>query len=85
MPFVAADGAVAGEAAKCFNPNAAVKKAKALSHRRRGRLRPLRRSGHRIFRDAKVIRKFGDIPDDRPRCDALRGWLDSLRCGHTGS
>jgi hypothetical protein len=33
LPFVAADGVVAGEAVECFNPNAAVMKAEALSRK----------------------------------------------------
>ncbi len=53
LPFVAADdGVAAGEAVECFNPNAAVMKAEALSRKTRD------------FGDATVIRKFGDVPDD---------------------
>jgi hypothetical protein len=62
------DGAAAGEAVECFNPNAAVMKAKALS-RRPGIVGAVAfsRSGDPAtgdFGDAKAIRKFGDIPDD---------------------
>jgi len=69
LPFVAADdGVAAGEAVECFNPNAAVMKAEALSRK------PcivgavaFSRSGDPAtgdFGDATVIRKFGDVPDD---------------------
>ena len=65
LPFVAAhDGVAAGEATECFNPVAVVMRAEALS----------RKPGHvgartgdpatRNFGDAKVIKKFGDVPDD---------------------
>jgi hypothetical protein len=69
LPFVvAADGIAPAEAIECFNPNAAVMRAEALS-RRTGHVGAIAFSrtgdpatGH--FRDATVIRKFGDVPDD---------------------
>jgi hypothetical protein len=69
LPFVASDDSVAaGEPTECFNPDAAVMRAEAL----------LRKEGHvgavafsrtgdpatGVFSDAKVIRKFGDVPED---------------------
>ena len=56
LPFVASDEGVAvGKPTECFNPMAAVMRA-AFS--RTGD------SGTGDFRDAKVIRKFGAVPDD---------------------
>jgi len=69
LPFVAADdGVVAGEAVECFNPNAAVMRAEALS-RKPGHVGAVAfsRTGDPAtgdFGDATVIRKFGDVPDD---------------------
>ena len=69
LPFVAADdGVAAGEAVECFNPNAAVMKAEALS-RKPGHVGALAfsRTGDPAvgeFGEAKVIRKFGDVPHD---------------------
>ena len=69
LPFVAADdGIAAGEPTECFNPNAAVMRAKALS-RKEGHVGAVAfsRNGDPStgdFSDAKVIRKFGDVPDD---------------------
>jgi hypothetical protein len=69
LPFVAADeGVAAGEAVECFNPNAAVMKAEALS-RKPGIVGAVAfsRSGDPAtgnFGSATVIRKFGDVPDD---------------------
>jgi hypothetical protein len=69
LPFVAADdGIAAGEAIECFNPNAAVMRAEALS-RRPGYVGAIAfsRSGDPAigdFGDAKVIGRFGDVPDD---------------------
>jgi hypothetical protein len=69
LPFVAADdGVAAGEAVECFNPNAAVMKAEALS-RKPGIIGAVAfsRSGDPAtgdFGDATVIRKFGDVPED---------------------
>ena len=69
LPFVAADdGVAAGEAVECFNPNAAVMKAEALS-RKSGIVGAVAfsRTGDPAtgaFGDATVIRKFGDVPND---------------------
>ncbi|MGY8635312.1 hypothetical protein RAD15_22805 [Bradyrhizobium sp. 14AA] len=69
LPFVFSDdGVAAGEATECLSANAAVMRAEALS----------RKPGHAgavafsqtgdpssgDFSDAKLIRKFGDVPDD---------------------
>jgi hypothetical protein len=67
LPFVAADdGIAAGEPTECFNPNAAVMRAEALS-RKEGHVGAVAfsRTGDPAtgdFSDAKVIRKFGDVP-----------------------
>jgi hypothetical protein len=58
----------AGEPTECFNPNAAVMRADALS-RKQGYVGAVAfsRTGDpatRDFSDAKVIRTFGDVPDD---------------------
>ena len=69
LPFVAADdGIAAGEPTECFNPNAAVMRAEALS-RKEGHVGAVAfsRTGDLAtgeFSDDKVIRKFGDVPDD---------------------
>ena len=69
LPFVIVDdGMAAGEPTECSNPNAAVMRAEALS-RKEGHVGAVAfsRSGDPAtgeFRDAKVIRKFGDVPDD---------------------
>jgi hypothetical protein len=69
QPFVASDDGIApGEAVECFNPNAAVMRAEALS-RKDGHVGAVAfsRTGDPAtgdFSDAKVIRKFGDVPDD---------------------
>jgi hypothetical protein len=69
LPFVVSDDGVApGEPVECFNPNAAVMRADALS-RKEGYVGALafRRSGDPAtgdFGDAEVIRKFGNVPDD---------------------
>ena len=69
LPFVAADdGIAAGEAVECFNPNAAVIKAEALA-RKPGHVGAVAFSrtgdpGTGDFGDAKLIRKFGDVPED---------------------
>jgi hypothetical protein len=62
------DGIAPGEAVECFNPNAAVMRAEAFSRRERyvGAV-AFSRTGDPAtgeFSDAKVIRKFGDVPDD---------------------
>jgi len=69
LPFIAVDDGVApGEAVECFNPNAAIMWAEAFS-RKPGNVGAVAFS--RIgdpaideFGDAKVIRKFGEVPDD---------------------
>ena len=69
LPFVPSDdGIAAGEAIECFNPNAAVMKAEALS-RKPGCAGAIAfcRTGDPAtgeFDDAKLIRKFGDVPED---------------------
>lgn len=69
LPFVACDdGVSAGEPTECFNPNAAVIRAEALS-RKEGHLGAVAfsRTGDPStgdFSDAQVIRKFGHVPDD---------------------
>ena len=69
LPFVASDDGIApGEPTECFNPNAAVVRAEALS-RKEGHVGAVAfsRTGDPAtgdFSDAKVIRKFGDVPDD---------------------
>jgi hypothetical protein len=69
LPFVAADdGVAAGEPTECFNPVAAVMRAEALS-RKPGHVGAvaLSRTGDPAtgdFDDAKVIKKFGEVPDD---------------------
>ena len=69
LPFIATDGGVApGQPVECFNANAAVMRAEALSHKQ-GHVGAvaLSRTGDPatgVFSDAKVIRKFGDVPDD---------------------
>jgi hypothetical protein len=69
LPFVAADdGIAAGEPTECFNPGAAVVRAEALSRKDgHGCAVAFSRTGDPAtgdFSDAKVIRKFGDVPDD---------------------
>jgi hypothetical protein len=69
LPFVASDEGIApGEPIECLSTNAAVTRAEALS-RKPGHVGALAfsRSGDPAtgeFREAKVIRKFGDVPDD---------------------
>jgi len=69
LPFVASDdGVAAGEAIECFNHNAAVMRAVALS-RKEGHVGAVAfsRTGDPAtgdFSDAEVIRKFGDVPKD---------------------
>jgi len=69
LPFVAAeDGIATGEPTECFNPVAVVMRAEALS-RKEGHIGAVEfsRTGDPAtgdFSDAKVIRKFGDVPDD---------------------
>ena len=69
LPFIASDdGVTAGEPTECFNPNAAVMRAEALS-RKEGHVGAVAfsRTGDPAtgdFSDAKVIKKFGDVPGD---------------------
>jgi hypothetical protein len=69
LPFVMSDDGLApGEATECFSANAAVMRAEALSRKpdHVGAL-AFSRSGDPAtgeFTEAKVIRKFGDVPDD---------------------
>jgi hypothetical protein len=69
LPFVPSDDGIApGETIECFNPNSAVMKAEALS-RKPGHVGAVAfsRSGDPAtgdFSDAKLIRKFGDVPED---------------------
>jgi hypothetical protein len=69
LPFVAADdGIAAGEPMECFNPIAVVMRAEALSRKADhvGAV-AFSRTGDPAtgdFNDAKVIRKFGEVPGD---------------------
>ena len=69
LPFIATDDGLApGEAVECLSANAAVMRAEALS-RREGHAGAVAfsRSGDPAtgeFSDAKLIRKFGDVPND---------------------
>ena len=69
LPFLASnDGIVAGEPTECFNPVAVVMRAEALSREEChvGAV-AFSRTGDPAtgdFSDARVIRKFGDVPDD---------------------
>ena len=69
LPFVAADdGIAAGEPTECFNSTAVVIRAEAL-FRKSGHIGAVAfsRTGDPAtgdFGDAKVIKKFGDVPDD---------------------
>jgi hypothetical protein len=69
LPFVPAeDGIGPAEAVECFNPNAAVMCAEAMSHKP-GYVGAVAfsRTGDPAtgdFVDAKLIRKFGDGPND---------------------
>ena len=69
LPFVPAeDGIAPAEAVECFDPDAAVMRAEALS-RKAGFVGAVAfsRTGDPAtgdFGDAKLIRKFGDIPND---------------------
>jgi hypothetical protein len=70
LPFTATDdGIAAGEPTECFNPIAVVMRAEAL-WRKEGHVGAVAfsRTGDTAtgdFSDARVIRKFGDQPDDR--------------------
>ncbi len=69
LPFVAADdGISAGEPTECFNPLAVVTRAEALSHKE-GHVGAVAFSSTGDpatveFSDAKVTKKFGEVPDD---------------------
>ena len=69
LPFVATDdGIAAGEPTECFNPCAVVMRAEALS-RKEGYVGAIAfsRTGAPATGDfgvAKVLKKFGDVPDD---------------------
>ena len=69
LPFVATDdGIAAGEPTECFNPSVVVMRAEALS-RKEGYVGAIAfsRTGDPAtgdFNDAKVLKKFGDVPDD---------------------
>jgi hypothetical protein len=69
LPFVLADdGVAAGEAVECLSANAAVMRAEALS-RKPGCAGAVAfsRTGDPAtgdFGDARLIRKFGEVPDD---------------------
>jgi hypothetical protein len=69
LPFVASDdNMAAGEPTECFNPIAVVMRAEVLS-RKEGHVGAVAfsRTGDPAtgdFSDAKVIRKFGDVPTD---------------------
>src|SRR5229473_2698077 len=69
LTFLAAeDGVAAGEPTECFNPTAAVIRAEALS-RKPGHIGAVAfsRTGDPAtgdFGDAKIIKKFGEVPDD---------------------
>jgi hypothetical protein len=69
LPFVAAnDGIAAREPTECFNPTAVVMRAEALSRKwgHVGAVAFSRTSDPATgnFGDAKVIKKFGEVPDD---------------------
>lgn len=69
LPFVAADDGIApGEPTECFNPVAAIRRAEILS-RVAGHVGAVAfsRTGDPDigeFRDAAVLRRFGEVPDD---------------------
>ena len=69
LPFVASDdGIAAGQPTECFNPTTVVMRAEALS-RKAGHVGAVAfsRTGDPTtgdFSDAKVIRKFDEVPDD---------------------
>ena len=69
LPFIAGDdGVAAGEPTECFNPTGVVMRAEALS-RKPGTIGAVAfsRTGDPAtgdFGDAKIIKKFGEVPDD---------------------
>ena len=69
LPFVFSDdGVAAAEAAECLSANAAVMRAEALSGKPgHARAIAFSRTGDPSsgdFSGARLIRKFGDVPDD---------------------
>ena len=84
LPFVATDdGVAAGEPTECFNPIAVVMRAGALSRKEDhvGAV-AFSRTGDPAtveFSDAKVLRKFGDVPDGSRRRVRIAGLLQPLR------
>jgi hypothetical protein len=83
LPFVAADdGIAAGKPTECFNPAAVAMLAEALS-RKEGHVGAVAfsRTGDPAtgdFSDAKVIRKFGDVPDDLTTHDPFCAEIERL-------
>jgi hypothetical protein len=69
LPFIAGDDGVAtGEPTECLSPTAVVMRAEALS-RKPGHIGAVAfsRTGDPAtgdFGDAKIIKKFGEVPDD---------------------
>ena len=69
LPFIAGDdGVAAREPTECFNPTAVVMRAEALP-RKPGHIGAVAfsRTGDPAtgdFGDAKIIKKFGEVPDD---------------------
>jgi len=69
LPFIAGeDGIAVGEPTECFNPTAVFMRAEALS-RKPGHIGAVAfsRTGDPAtgdFGDAKIIKKFGEVPDD---------------------
>ena len=80
LPFVAADnGIAAGEPIECFNPVAVVIRAEVLSHKP-GHVGAVAfsRTGdpaNSDFGDARVIKKFGNVPDDLRVCPERSCWI----------
>jgi hypothetical protein len=69
LPFLPSDDGIAlGEAIECVNPNMAVMKAEALSRKPgyAGAIASSRTGDPATgeFGDDKLIRKFGDVPED---------------------
>ena len=69
LPFIAGDdGVAAGEPIECLSPAAVVMRAEALS--RKPAAVAFSRTGDPAtgdFGDAKIIKKFGEVPDDLNR------------------
>lgn len=85
LPFVATDDAIAaGEPMECFNPNAAVMRAEALS-RKEGHVGVVAfsRTGDPAtgdFADAKLIRKFGEFRATSAHCSVTACTSAFARC-----